>query len=88
MGDPKTCSELTRAILELGVQCGHCGVMNYIREELDPSDNDASKVDIEAITCWGCSLDSLVDESLLAIYPNGVEEQVNTVAGHCVSAFT
>jgi hypothetical protein len=87
MGDAKTCSKLLSAVLELRVQCGHCGVTNYIRDSVDPNDTDASKMDIEGIVCWECSQESLLDDSLLDIYPSGVEEAVNIVGGKPVGAF-
>jgi len=42
-------------------------------------------MDIEAITCWSCGKDSLIDEELLEFYPLGTEEMVNTVCGRHAS---
>lgn len=88
MGDAKTCSNTISTTSETKVICGHCGAVNYIYEEIIWPDDDASKLDIEAVTCWKCGQDSLIDLLLLEFYPLGVEEMVRTEEGKSVSVFT
>lgn len=87
MNQSKVCSELVNSVLELRIKCGHCESINFVTEEYDPNDTDMSKMDIEAIQCWNCGKESLIDEELLGIYPSGTDEQVNIVDGQEKGAY-
>lgn len=87
MSDSKTCSQIIRCILEMKIECGHCEAINYVREDFDADDNDPSKLDIEAVTCWSCGKTSFIDKGFLDIYPLGTEEMVETVEGKSTGSF-
>lgn len=72
----KHCSTVVDCKIIIKIQCVHCEVINYASQTMD---DDASKLDIAEITCWGCGRDSLIDESLLELYPEYPNE---SVGGH------
>jgi hypothetical protein len=81
MDESQICSKMVKGTVIIQIECGHCHSLNFVVDNFSPTE-DSSKMDIEAVTCWDCQKDSLIDPELLNIYPNGTEEAVNIVEGN------
>ncbi len=79
--DPKACSEMIGGQLMLQIKCVHCDTINYLSQGYSPDMDDASAHDMEALTCWNCEKDSFIDKSLLDVYPEGLDQQLNIEVG-------
>lgn len=68
------CSKIVRCTNVYEIECVHCKAINFVETEWD------SSWDVEEITCWNCSRDSLTSEDLMAdIYTEYPDE---AVSGH------
>lgn len=77
MSKDRVCSKLVAAVLEIQIKCGHCQAINHVREDYTPN-NDPTHCDVDAIKCWSCYEESLIDEGLLEIYLEWPDESVNS----------
>ena len=72
----KHCSKIIECTISYKVECVHCEALNYVSQPDWDGVDITSGSDFEAITCWSCGKDSLVDEELMLMYPEYPDESV------------